>query len=88
VMISQFAEGGANGDASLYPADPAGQARRQRQVRENFTRRFQSTTARFIKEVAAWHPAGEVRCSEAFEVCEYGSQPDRDALRRLFPFFP
>lgn len=88
VMISQFAEGGANGDASLYPADPAGQARRQRQVRENFTRRFQSTTARFIKEVAAWHPGLEVRCSEAFEVCEYGSQPDRDALRRLFPFFP
>ena len=87
-MISQFAEGGANGDASLYPADPAGQARRQRQVRENFTRRFQSTTARFIKEVAAWHPGVEVRCSEAFEVCEYGSQPDRDALRRLFPFFP
>jgi LmbE family N-acetylglucosaminyl deacetylase len=88
VMISQFAEGGANGDASLYPADPAGQARRQRQVRENFTHRFQSTTARFIKEVAAWHPGLEVRCSEAFEVCEYGSQPDRDALRRLFPFFP
>lgn len=88
VMISQFAEGGANGDASLYPADPAGRARRQRQVRENFTRRFQSTTARFIKEVAAWHPGVEVRCSEAFEVCEYGSQPDRDALRRLFPFFP
>lgn len=88
VMISQFAEGGANGDASLYPADPAGQARRQRQGRENFTRRFQSTTARFIKEVAAWHPGVEVRCSEAFEVCEYGSQPDRNALRRLFPFFP
>ena len=87
VMISQFAEGGANGDVSLYPADAAGQARRQRQVRENFTRRFQATTARFSKEVAQWHPGTEVRCSEAFEVCEYGTQPDRDALRRLFPFF-
>ena len=29
VMISQFAEGGANGNASLYPADPAGQQQRQ-----------------------------------------------------------
>ena len=87
VMISQFAEGGANGDASLYPADAAGQARRHRPVRENFTRRFQATTARFSKEVAQWHPGTEVRCSEAFEVCEYGTQPDRDALRRLFPFF-
>ena len=47
----------------------------------------EATTARFSKEVAQWHPGTEVRCSEAFEVCEYGTQPDRDALRRLFPFF-
>jgi hypothetical protein len=88
VMISQFAEGGANGDASLYPADEAGQARRQWQVRENFTRRFQSTTARFMQEVGRWHPGVEVRCSEAFELCEYGAQADREGLKRLFPFLP
>ena len=43
VMISQFAEGGANGGPELYPADAAGQQRRQQQVRQNFTRRFQAT---------------------------------------------
>ena len=87
VMISQFAEGGANGNASLYPADPAGQRQRQQQVREYFSRRFKSTTARFAKESAAWNPGIEVQHSEAFEICEYGTQPDREGLRKLFPFF-
>ena len=90
VMISQFAEGGANGNASLYPSDPAGQQRRQRQVRENFSRRFQATAARFNKELAGWYPgekASTVKHAEAFEICEYGDQPDRIRLRKLFPFF-
>ncbi|MBL9186561.1 MAG: PIG-L family deacetylase [Opitutaceae bacterium] len=91
VMISQFAEGGANGHAGLYPADPAGQAQRQRQVRENFSRRFTATTARFAKELAAWYPgdaAARVKHAEAFEICEYGTQPDKTELKRLFPFVP
>lgn len=29
---------------------------------------------------------GEVRFVEAFEICEYGSQPSQDELQRLFPF--
>ena len=91
VMVSQFAEGGANGDASLYPGNPAGQQQRQRQVRENFHRRYQSIATRFAKELAAWYPgdaAAKVKHAEAFEICEYGGQPNRDELRRLFPFFP
>jgi hypothetical protein len=90
VMISQFAEGGANGNASLYPAEPAGQQQRQRQVRENFSRRFQSTASRFSQELASWYPgeaAKSVKHAEAFEICEYGSQPNQAELRRLFPFF-
>ncbi len=91
IMVSQFAEGGANGHAGLYPADPAGQAARQREVRLNFSRRYQSVATRFAKELAAWYPgeaAQTVKHAEAFEICEYGSQPDRAELRRLFPFFP
>ena len=90
VMVSQFAEGGANGSADLYPGDPAGQQQRQRQVRENFSRRFHAVTSRFANELAAWYPgdAGKsVQHAEAFEVCEYGSQPDKAQLKRLFPFF-
>jgi LmbE family N-acetylglucosaminyl deacetylase len=90
VMISQFAEGGANGSAALYPNDPAGQQKRQRDVRENFSRRFKGTAARFNKELAVWYPgdaANAVKHAEAFEICEYGSQPNPNELKRLFPFF-
>lgn len=106
VMVSQFAEGGAIGHPGLYGlprdhdvndaevtrrlADPAWLQRRQHEVRQNFTRRFQSTRARFAAETKAWYPgeaADAVKVAEAFEVCEYGSQPDRNELRRLFPFF-
>ena len=27
-----------------------------------------------------------VRAAEAFEVCEYGAQPSRQELSRIFPF--
>jgi hypothetical protein len=29
--------------------------------------------------------AGEIRVAEAFELCEYGYQPDEDELKELFP---
>jgi len=90
VMVSQFAEGGALGDASLFPADPVGQQRRHRAVRERFSQHAMAKTARFQKELAEWYPGGaahNVKHTEAFEICEYGSQPGRSELRRLFPFF-
>src|SRR5262249_16063315 len=39
VMVSQFAEGGANGSEKLFPADAAGQEKRQQEVRESFRKR-------------------------------------------------
>ena len=70
-------------------ADPAWLQRRQQQVRQNFSNRFKSTRARFAAETAAWYPGGasdRVQHAEAFEVCEYGTQPSPAELRRLFPF--
>ncbi|MBE3040891.1 MAG: PIG-L family deacetylase [Chloroflexi bacterium] len=32
--------------------------------------------------------AGKIEYVESFEICEYGSQPDEDEIRALFPFFP
>jgi N-acetylglucosamine malate deacetylase 1 len=91
VMISQFAEGGANGGPDLYPENnPAARQARQTQVRESFARRFQSIASRFPEQLQAWYPgdvAAKVKHAEAFEVCEYGNQPDRAGLKRLFPFF-
>lgn len=89
VMISQFAEGGANGNASLYPDDPVKQAARQKEVREGFRRRNQSIVTRFKDKLTEWypHPDEPLKYAEAFEICEYGGQPDKAELKRLFPFF-
>lgn len=32
--------------------------------------------------------AAQTAFAEAFEICEYGSRPSEEDLRRLFPFFP
>jgi len=90
VMVSQFAEGGANGSANLLPDDPAKQKARHQQVRDGFAKRQQSLANRFRSKLSDWYPeakVAEVKQVEAFEICEYGAQPDKKELKRLFPFF-
>jgi LmbE family N-acetylglucosaminyl deacetylase len=90
IMESQFQEGGANGSANLMPADPAKQKERHQQVRNGFARRNQSVADRFRSKLEKWYPAADaakVKYAEAFEVCEYGNQPNQTELKRLFPFF-
>ena len=90
VMVSQFAEGGANGSASLFPADSAGQEKRHKDVRENFRKRQLGITEGCRAKLGEWYAAdraASIQYVEAFEICEYGSQPDKAALKRLFPFF-
>lgn len=89
-MVSQFQEGGANGHANLYPDDPVRRAARDQEVRDAFAGRNRGLADRFRARVKEWYPGAEgdgVKHIEAFELCEYGSQPDQAGLRRLFPFF-
>src|SRR5688572_29438894 len=90
VMESQFYEGGANGSPALMPSDLEKQKQRHKQVRDGFARRNSSIAERFRGQLQDWYGpdrAQKVRYAEAFEVCEYGRQPDRNELKRLFPFF-
>jgi LmbE family N-acetylglucosaminyl deacetylase len=90
LIVSQFCEGGANGSADLVPSDPTRQKERHQQVRDNFSRRQQSLADRFRAQLGEWYgqdKAGRIQFAEAFELCEYGSQPNRQELKRLFPFF-
>src|SRR6266480_2545657 len=80
IMESQFYEGGANGSPELVPSDPEKQKQRHQEVRDSFTKRQQSLTERFRNKLVDWYPAdkaGAIKYVEAFEICEYGSQPDK-----------
>jgi LmbE family N-acetylglucosaminyl deacetylase len=91
-MESQFYEGGCcDVPPGGLPADAAGREKRRKQVRDAFAARFAATADRFRAGLVAWYgeeSARGVRYAEAFEICEYGRQPSKDEIRRLFPFFP
>lgn len=89
-LISQFDEGGANGSADLVPDDPVKKKERHQQVRESLARRNQGLADRFRAKLSDWYSAdraAKVKYAEAFEICEYGRQPNKAELKRLFPFF-
>ena len=91
-MESQFYEGGCcDVPAGGLPPDAAGRAARKKQVRDTWSARFASTAERFrARLLARYGPArgAAIKHAEAFEVCEYGRQPDEAEIRRLCPFFP
>lgn len=91
-LASQTLEGGCNGDENLYPEDnPAKRKAREKEVRQNFDRRFASTAERFRIELAGWYgqeQANKIKYAEAFEICEYGRRPSKQEIRNMFPFFP
>jgi len=89
-MESKFYEGGCcDVPPGGLPPDAPGKEARRRQVRDFFTARFAATADRFRTRLAEWYGperAPGIRYAEAFEVCEYGRQPTKDEVRRLFPF--
>ena len=91
-LESQFYEGGCNGGPHLVPkaGDASGIARRKKQVRDRFARRFVASANRFRDGLKRRYgdAAAGIKYAEAFEVCEYGRRPNENEIRRLFPFFP
>jgi N-acetylglucosamine malate deacetylase 1 len=90
LLESQFAEGGALGHAQLMPNDPAKQQERRAQVRAALDKRDADLADRFRTKLVEFYgqdKGGQVKHAEAFEICEYGSRPNKAELKRLFPFF-
>ncbi|GIW87854.1 MAG: hypothetical protein KatS3mg108_2178 [Isosphaeraceae bacterium] len=59
-------------------------------ARQKTLERDGPTARKFRATLVEWlgpEKAQAVQAAEAFEICEYGHQPTRDELRRLFPFF-
>lgn len=89
-LVSQFYEAGCGATLETVPKDKAGQDARRRKVREEMRTHF-AKGEKFRKALEGRYgrkAAAKVRYAEAFELCEYGRQPDEKELRRLFPFFP
>ncbi len=89
-LVSQFYEGGANGSVENVPTDPEKQKERRRVVRAAFDKRYRDQANRFRAKLGEFYgqeAAEKVQHAEAFELCEYGKQPDKMELKRLFPFF-
>lgn len=89
VMESQIQEGGANGDAGLFPADPAQRQRRRDEVRKELANRYAGYADTYRDALVRFYGEDrgrKVRYAQAFEVCEYGRQPSPAELKQLFPF--
>lgn len=89
-MVSQFYEGGANGDESLMNKDPEFVKKRWAEVRARFVNRQQDIANRYRKNLEEYYGkdrAAKVQYAEAFEICEYGRRPDKAEIKKLFPFF-
>jgi LmbE family N-acetylglucosaminyl deacetylase len=68
---------------------PKDKSKRLDWTREQWTPRFSAPANRFRDKLVATYGETKgkaVKFAEAFEICEYGSQPSPDELTRLFPF--
>jgi len=69
---------------------PKDKAARLEWTRKRTTGRYASLANRFrpkLIELLGEEKGKAVKYAESFEVCEYGTQPSRDDLMRIFPFF-
>lgn len=90
-MESQFVEGGAMGKPNASLDDPVEREKKRHQVRESFRRRFAAGANQYrdkLIELYGQEAGKQVQYAEAFEICEYGRQPNAAEIRKLFPFFP
>lgn len=75
-----------NGFEQNLPSDPE---ERKRFIKERYLGRGNSS--RFKEAAANWYSPGQIESAdyyEAFEICEYGSIPDKDRILQLFPMLP
>ncbi|MBN2477504.1 MAG: PIG-L family deacetylase [Pirellulales bacterium] len=90
-LESQFIEGGAMGSAARMPRNAAEREQAHQRLRDSFKRRCANVADRCrdkLIELYGEEKGKNVRFAEAFEICEYGRQPNAEELRQLFPFLP
>ena len=90
-LESQVYEGGALASpAVLIKRKAADPEQRKEILRLSWSNRQGRIADRFRDDLTEWYgeAAGKaVKHAEAFEICEYGRQPSKADLKKLFPFF-
>jgi len=91
-LESQVYEGGATGSEEQFRLVPKGDAERRKWFREHhyWTRRDADVANKYRDELVAYYgpeKGKKVKYAEAFEVCEYGRQPNTAQIKKLFPFY-
>lgn len=92
-LESQHFEGGALGNAEeAAKVPPASKPELRRAWLHERWDKHQSTIANDHRDALnRWYgdeAAAEIKYAEAFEICEYGHQPEPEEIRKLFPFLP
>jgi LmbE family N-acetylglucosaminyl deacetylase len=92
-IVSQAYEGGAGGSEELLSrVPPESQPKLRLQwLRKGWDRRQSSEARNHRDALVRWYGkdrAKQIKYAEAFEICEYGRQPNEKEIRRLFPFLP
>ncbi|RPH99372.1 MAG: PIG-L family deacetylase [Calditrichaeota bacterium] len=70
------------------PTDPAGREERRLALRERQAQRDKAIADKYRSQLVSCYgeeEAKKIQYAEAFELCEYGRQPDQAELKKLFP---
>ncbi|MBG86423.1 MAG: GlcNAc-PI de-N-acetylase [Verrucomicrobiales bacterium] len=90
-LESQVYEGGALANPAVLIQRKAADPKARKEILKlSWSRRQGSIAKRFRNELIEWYGEEKgkaVKHAEAFELCEYGKQPSKAELKKLFPFF-
>lgn len=90
-LESQMIEGCVFGHEGLVPKNAEQRERREGEVRTALRKRFGAIADKYRAQLIETYGEAKgkaVQYAEAFEVCEYGTQPTADELKRLRPVPP
>jgi LmbE family N-acetylglucosaminyl deacetylase len=90
MLESQMLEGCCGGDERLVPKTEEEYVKRMDGVRDGLRRRCAGVANQYrakLIELYGEERGKKVRYAEAFELCEYGSRPSIEELKKLFPTF-